>query len=360
MSTSISQNNSAEPQNVLDYRGDHAIFLVWNFKQDQDVRAAFQRICALVINLNNSGEIRFPDSGATCVMGIGYDAWLRLGLPQPLPKELRNFTPIIGGKHTAVATRGDLHFHLKGSTSSICYDMAAMLAEILDPVAVGVEEVHGFRYWDGRSILGFVDGTENPEGEKRAFFGLIADDDPAYRGGSYLFVQKYIHDLMAFRSLSVGEQEKVFGRSKENDIEMTDDQKPSNSHIALTNVGDDLKIIRDNLPFGNMSTNEMGTYFIAYMSTFSTVKKMLDNMFIGVPEGNYDRLLDFSSPKTGTLFFVPSASFLKNVASGVPALESVSSGAEAGGNAPSAGLRSAFSGDGSLSIGSLKKEVGYE
>jgi putative iron-dependent peroxidase len=292
-------------------------------------------------------------------MGIGYEAWLRLGLPVPLPKELENFAPIVGEKHIAVSTRGDLHFHIKGTTSSICYDMAATLAQILDPVAVPVEEVHGFRYWDGRSILGFVDGTENPKGEKRAFFGLVGEDDPAYKGGSYLFVQKYIHDLKAFKALPVEQQEKVFGRSKENDVEMTDEQKPSNSHIALTNVGDDLKVIRDNLPFGNMSTNEMGTYFIAYASTFSTVKKMLDNMFIGLPAGNYDRLLDFSTPKTGTLFFVPSADFLKNIASGAPGLEAGSSVPDATGGVPEAASRSS-SGDGSLSIGSLKKEAGYE
>src|SRR6202000_2564672 len=145
-----SQNMNAEPQNVLDYRGDNTIFLVWNFKKDQELSAVFQRICALVINLNNSGETRFPDSGAVCVMGIGHDAWLRLGLPTPLPRELENFAPIIGDKHKAVATRGGLHFHLKGSSSPICYDMAASLAQILDPVAVPVEEVHGFRYWDGR------------------------------------------------------------------------------------------------------------------------------------------------------------------------------------------------------------------
>jgi putative iron-dependent peroxidase len=344
---------NSEPQNVLDYRGDNTIFLVWNFKKDQEVGAVFERICALVINLNHSGEIRFPYSGATCVMGIGYDAWRRLGLPVTPPKELENFAPIAGGKHTAVATRGDLHFHLKGTASSICYDMAAALAQVLDPVAVCAEEVHGFRYWDGRSILGFVDGTENPEGEKRAFFGLIGDEDPAYKGGSYLFVQKYIHDLRSFKALPVEEQEKVFGRYKESDVEMPDGVKPSNSHSALANVGDDLKIIRDNMPFGNMSANEMGTYFIAYASTFSTVKKMLDKMFIGSPEGNYDRLLDFSTAKTGSLFFVPSASFLKNIASGAPALEAVSRSSSLTSSPTSLG-------DGSLSIGSLKKEAGYE
>jgi putative iron-dependent peroxidase len=305
-----------EPQNVLDYHGNNTIFMVWNFKKDLDVKDAFKRICALVINLNNSAYVRFPDCGVSCVMGIGYDAWIRLHLSVPLPKELENFVPVVGEKHTAVSSKGDLHFHIRGNDSSVCYDMAYAISDVLEPVAISIEEIHGFRYWDGRSILGFVDGTENPHGQERAFFGLVGDNDPVYKGGSYLFVQKYIHDLNAFKELSTEEQEKVFGRYKLNDIEMPDDIKPSNSHIALANVGDEFKIIRDNLPFGNMSTNEMGTYFIAYASTFSTVKKMLNNMFIGSPKGNYDRLLDFSIPKTGTLFFVPTLDMLDDFSSG--------------------------------------------
>ncbi len=299
-----------KPQNVLDYHGTNTIFMVWNFNEGVEVKDAFKRICALVLNLNHSVYNRFPDGGVSCVMGIGYDAWLRLQLPVPLPKELVTFSPITGNKHSAISSRGDLHFHLRGDNSSICYDMAADLTAILRPIAVSVEEVHGFRYWDGRSILGFVDGTENPHGQERAFFGLVGDEDFAYKGGSYLFVQKYMHDLKAFNGLTVAEQENVFGRYKDNDVEMSDDKKPKNSHTALANVGDDLKIIRDNMPFGNMSTNEMGTYFIAYASTFGTVKKMLDKMFVGDPAGNYDRLLDFSTAKTGSLFFVPTLDML--------------------------------------------------
>lgn len=299
-----------KPQNVLDYHGTNTLFMVWNFNQGAAVKEAFQRICALVINLNHSAYNRFPDDGVSCVMGIGHDAWLQLQLPVPLPKELENFSPITGNKHTAVSTKGDLHFHLRGNNSSICYDMAAALSDVLRPVATSVEEVHGFRYWDGRSILGFVDGTENPHGQERAFFGLVGDEDFAYKGGSYLFVQKYLHDLTAFNELTVAEQENVFGRYKENDVEMPDDKKPKNAHTALANVGDDRKIIRDNMPFGNVSTNDMGTYFIAYARTFSTVQKMLVNMFVGDPEGNYDRLLDFSTARTGSLFFVPTLDML--------------------------------------------------
>lgn len=307
---------TAHPQNVLDNHGNNTIFTVWNFKQHVSVKETFQQVCALVINLNHSARVRYPDNGASCVIGIGPLAWELLGLPEQQPKELNDFAPIVGDKYTAVATRGDLHFHLRGLNSSVCYDMALEIAKVLEPVANCVEEVHGFRYWDGRSILGFVDGTENPEGHERAFFGLIGQADPAYKGGSYLFVQKYIHDLKAFKSLPLEEQEKVFGRHKESDVEMPDDIKPANSHSALANVGDDLKVIRDNMPFGNMSTNEMGTYFIAYASTFSTVNKMLTNMFIGDPPGNYDRLLDFSTAKTGSLFFVPTLDMLDEMAAG--------------------------------------------
>ncbi|WP_396724804.1 Dyp-type peroxidase [Mucilaginibacter lappiensis] len=164
-------------------------------------------------------------------------------------------------------------------------------------------------------MLGFVDGTENPHGQDRELFSMIGNDDPAYRGGSYLFVQKYIHNLTAWKELPTEQQEKVIGRYKANDIEMSDDVKPSNSHIALANVGDDLKIVRDNMPFGNMSTNEMGTYFIAYASTFSTVQQMLNNMFIGSPEGNYDRILDFSTAKTGSLYFVPTFNMIDDFSS---------------------------------------------
>lgn len=342
-----------QPQSVLHYNGEdiHTIFLVWNFKENTEISPAFKAVCDLVLNLNNSAYIRFPKRGVSCIMGIGYEAWKRLNLPRPLPKELTAFKPIIGDPHTAVATPGDLHFHIKGNTKSICYDMTAELSRLLTPVANCAEEVHGFRYWDGRSILGFVDGTENPNGdEERAYYGLIGEEDPTYKNGSYLFVQKYIHDLNAFKALPIDEQEKVFGRYRDNDVEMPEDIKPKNSHIALTDVGDDLKIIRDNLPFGNMATNEMGTYFIAYASTFSTVKKMLDNMFIGDPPGTYDRLLDFSTAKTGSLFFVPTLDQLDNFSS----TEEEASEDQAVPDAPKEKEIQPPDHTGSLKIGSLK------
>ncbi|ASW75497.1 peroxidase [Chryseobacterium piperi] len=301
---------SLESQNVTDYPNINTIFMVWKLHDSPQLKNVFQRLCALVLNLNNSVFNRFPDSRASCVMGIGYEAWKKLELPEPLPKELAVFSEVKGVKHTAVSTPGDLHFHLRADNNSICFDMAIEISKLLSSVAESILEIHGFKYWDARSILGFVDGTENPHGEDRDYFAKIGDEDSAYKGGSYLFVQKYIHNMDAWKGLSTEEQEKVIGRSKENDIEMSDDVKPSNSHIALANIGDELKIVRDNMPFGSPSTNEFGTYFISYASTFTTVEKMLTNMFIGDPPGNYDRILDFSTAETGTLFFVPTRNML--------------------------------------------------
>lgn len=297
-------------QNVLDSPNTNTIFMVWNFKENTAYNDAFKKLCALVINLNHSANTRFPKTQSSVILGISYEAWIKLDLPKPLPKELKPFVAIKGEKHEAVSTKADIHFHIRSTQQSYCIDIVSNLTDLLNDVATCQEEIHGFRYWDGRSILGFVDGTENPQGDERTNFGLIGNEDSAYTNGSYLFVQKYIHDMQAWKNLPISEQEKVIGRSKVDDIEMNDDEKPSNSHSALANVGDDKKIVRDNMPFGNMSTNEMGTYFIAYARKFSIVEEMLERMFVGEPVGNYDRILDFSKAKTGTLFFVPSFDLL--------------------------------------------------
>jgi porphyrinogen peroxidase len=311
-----------ESQSVTDYPNNNTIFTVWKFREGAEIKPAFEQLCALLANLNHSFIIRTLNGRSTCVMGVGYDAWTRLALPTPLPRELKPFEPIAGGKHTAVATPGDLLFHLRGVEMSACFDMQLAITDVLSPVADCLEEVHGFRYWDGRSILGFVDGTENPVGNEREYYAVVGDEDPMYRGGSYVFVQKYLHDMQAWTKLPTEEQEKVIGRYKLSDIEMSDDVKPGNSHSAVAGIeaedGTELKIVRDNMPFGNPAKGEIGTYFIAYASTFSTTHKMLQRMFIGDPPGNYDRILDFSKACTGSLFFAPSLDILKQYSAGTP------------------------------------------
>ncbi len=183
------------------------------------------------------------------------------------------------------------------------------------------DEVHGFKYFDERDLLGFVDGTENPEDQAATDATIIGDEDAAFAGGSYVIVQKYLHDLTKWNELPVEMQEKIIGRTKLSDIELDDAVKPSYAHNALTTIvenGEELDIVRDNMPFGNVSEGEFGTYFIGYAKSPHRIEQMLENMFVGRPPGNYDRLLDFSRAVTGTLFFIPSATFLEDAASVVP------------------------------------------
>ena len=174
----------------------------------------------------------------------------------------------------------------------------------------------GFGIFDDRDLLGFVDGTENPRGETARQSAIVGNEDAAFSGGSYVIVQKYLHNLKAWDALPVETQERIIGRRKLSDIELSDVEKPPYAHNALTNIevnGQQLQILRDNMPFGRPGQGEFGTYFIGYSRSPAVTETMLQNMFLGDPPGNYDRLLDFSQAVTGGLFFVPTAGFLDGI-----------------------------------------------
>ena len=247
--------------------------------------------------------------------GIGDEVWSRL-FDGPRPAGLHPFKEVVGSRHKAVATRGDLLFHIRAHRFDLCFELSQRLMERLGGYAQVVDEVHGFRSFDERDLLGFVDGRENPEGSAASDAALIGDEDPRFAGGSYVIVQKYVHDLGAWDALPVEEQERAIGRTKLNDIELPDGVKPANSHVALNTIvddeGEERQIMRFNMPFGRVGAREFGTYFIGYARTPDVIEEMLGNMFIGKPPCNYDRILDFSTAMTGNLFFVPTADFLED------------------------------------------------
>jgi porphyrinogen peroxidase len=309
--------------------------------------ATVRELCGDLSGLLRSVGFRDLEGRLSCVMAFGSNAWDRL-FGEPRPKELHPFREI-SGKHHAVATPGDILFHIRAMRADLCFELATqIMAKLGDAVAVA-DEVHGFKYFDNRDLLGFVDGTENPVNQEALDATVIGDEDSAFAGGSYVIVQKYLHDLKAWNAVPVEQQEGFVGRTKLSDIELDDAAKPSFAHNALTVIeenGEELKIVRANMPFGEVGKGEYGTYFCGYARSPSRIEQMLENMFVGKPPGNYDRLLDFSRPVTGTLFFVPSATFLDNVVADV----TPTAGKSAAEAEPPAAMP-----DGSLGIGSLKK-----
>ncbi|WP_061298919.1 Dyp-type peroxidase [Herbidospora cretacea] len=312
----------ATPSGVEDYRSGvqavlgplspSAIFIVATIKPTghQAVRDLGEDLAGLLRTVG----FRSLDPGLSCVLGFGSQLWDRLypGLPKP-----QGLHPLkeIRGAHYAPSTPGDLLIHIRANRHDLCFELAQLIMNRLRDGVASADEVHGFRYFDARDLLGFVDGTENPTGDLALESVLIGDEDPDHAGGSYVLVQKYVHDLSTWNRLNTEDQEKVIGRHKLSNVELDDDVKPANAHNALTVIEEDgreLKILRDNMPFGNASQGEFGTYFIGYSRTSELLEHMLTNMFIGDPPGNYDRILDFSTALTGSLYFVPSGAFLED------------------------------------------------
>jgi len=306
-----------QPQAVSNPVTRNAIFIVATIADGAEHLETVRAWCEDVEGLVRSVGTRQPASGLSCVCGFGSDAWDRL-FGQPRPRQLHPFKAIGSGERVAVSTPGDMLLHIRADEMDMCFELATQLIAKLGNAVTVIDEVHGFRYFDQRAIIGFVDGTENPTGGEAVDHTVIGEEDQAFAGGSYVLVQKYLHDMDAWNKLTVEQQEKVIGRTKMNNIELDDEVKPTNSHSALTTVEEDgreLKIIRDNMPFGRPGMGEFGTYFIGYARTPGIIETMLENMFVGRPAGNYDRLLDFSRAVTGTLFFVPSATLLESLAS---------------------------------------------
>jgi putative iron-dependent peroxidase len=301
-----------ESQAVLAPLTDAAIFLVVTVRPggEDTVRELLEDLSAL----QRTVGFRLPAAQLSCVTGIGRDLWDRL-FTGPRPAGLHRFRSWKGSRHTAPATPGDLLFHIRAGQMDVCFELASKISERLREVGEVVDETHGFKYFDERDLLGFVDGTENPTGALAEAHTLIGDEDPDFAGGSYVLVQKYLHDLPAWNALKVEEQEAAIGRTKLDNVELK--EKAANSHVALNTVddpdGNELKILRDNMPFGSIKDGEFGTYYIAYAATPDVPELMLRRMFIGDPVGNHDRILDFSVAVTGSLFFVPTAAFLDDL-----------------------------------------------
>jgi putative iron-dependent peroxidase len=331
-----------------------AIFLVVTIDPGAGGDTIVRSLCADLAALVRAVGFREPAGNLSCCMGFGSAAWDRL-FGEPRPAELHAFREIRAETRHAVATAGDLLFHIRAERMDLCFELATQIMARLAGAVSPVYEVHGFRYFDSRDLLGFVDGTENPTAGAATEATIIGDEDIAFAGGSYVIVQKYLHDLAAWNALPTEAQERIIGRTKLSDIELDDAIKPSSAHNALTVIEEDgreIKILRDNMAFGQAGQGEFGTFFIGYSRSPRTIEQMLENMFVGRPPGNYDRILDFSRATTGNLFFVPSAMFLDEVTPDGPPTPPPATPpptAEPAQSVPPAP-------DGSLGIGSLKGE----
>ena len=305
-----------EPQSIDAPLSAAAAFLVLVVKDDDASIATARSVVGSTGDLIKDLRIRANSGLFTCNVGISHRIWGPL-TGQPAPSELAPFREVRGATHTAVATAGDLLYHIRADSMDLIIEFEKILLEAFGDAVTAVDDVAGFRYFDGRDLLEFIDGTANPDGLDLPAATIVGEEDPAYAGGSYVVIQKYLHDLAAWRAQKVETQEAIIGRTKFDNVELPDATEGQKSHKTLCTIQDtegEHDILRDNMPFAVPGRGEYGTYFIGYSRHLWVIEKMMERMFIGDPPPLHDRILDFSKAVAGVTFFAPARKFLSNLA----------------------------------------------
>ena len=303
-----------KPQSgILPEANSDATFLVLLLQNDsqslQTVRQFSKSFPAMVDKLAS----KYPDCRLSATLSFGSRAWKVLFKDQPYPEELAPFKAQRDGERIAPCTPGDILVHIRSDRKDINFELSRIVMTHLEDSVLLEEEVSGFRYLESRDITGFVDGTENPEGDDRAAVALIPEGQPL-AGGSYIQSQRYIHNMTAWESCPVHHQEQVIGRTKQDDVEFSSEEKAPIAHIKRVNLKEDgksLEILRHSMPYGD--SQEHGLFFIAYCNTARHFDLMLEQMIHADGDGHFDHLMNFTQAVTGNAYFAPSRDFLENL-----------------------------------------------
>ena len=308
--------NANLAQDVFKDAGESVIFVMLSLKRE-DIEAEREVIADMadrIEAIQRSMNIRVAPETVKLSFGFSNRAWEYLFPKAEKPKELEDFKGVNGVHHTAPATPADLFLHVRAGQAATSYIVVDQIMGFLRPIVDVVDETHGFHYLEGRAIIDFIDGTENPVGVEAEEWAIIGAEDPAFINGSYAFAQKYVHDLDAWRALPTEVQEKYIGRRKYSDLELDDEEKDPRAHNIISQDnrdGEEHKIVRMNVVFANPGEGVRGTYFIGYARHWEVTRQMVTNMFT-----QDDRLLEYSTAEKGQLFFIPSKELLGRIAEG--------------------------------------------
>ncbi|PSV27816.1 MULTISPECIES: Dyp-type peroxidase [unclassified Photobacterium] len=291
-----------------------AEYLTFIFKENienDDVTKIFAKIQII----EKSIAQKDPSANLSLTIGISNKGWPTVFPDVQAPSLLHDFIAMTDGERSFPSTPGDIFIMIKSERMDINFQAAKYIAAALQPVANLIEDIQGFKYLDNRDMIDFVDGTENPKNEARFNAVLVDNDRDIHQGGTYLTVQRYVDRQGLWDKQTTEYQEQVIGRTKLDDIELDDDQKPAWAHNNKSKViidDQEIKMLRQNRPFGNAM--EHGTMFVGFAASPEILDISLKQMIYADENGNYDRLLDFVEAKTGTHYFVPSQTLMNTFA----------------------------------------------
>ena len=290
-----------------------ALFLTFLIRDGEGSLEQIRRTCGDIPTLTRQFSEQYPDARLSSTVSIGSKAWDKL-YPQRKPKNLTDFPEQAEGHRKSPATNGDLLLHIRSNRKDVNFILQREIIKQFGESIHLQEEVNGFRYLENRDLTGFVDGTENPEGDNRATVALVSEEDPVFSQGSYIHTQRYVHHLNEWEQQPVQEQEQIIGRTKADDIEFNSEDKAPTAHIKRVNLKDEhgksMEILRHSMPYGN--AREAGLFFIAYSKTPRHFTQMLKAMIHSDNDGHYDHLMNYTTAVSGCAFFAPTVEFLQN------------------------------------------------
>jgi putative iron-dependent peroxidase len=256
------------------------------------------------------------------LVAFGPDMMQKVTTDCPSPfANYETFKSIDGSGKEAKGTQEDMLVWIYSPKKDALWKAAFDLREGLKGNMKVARETQTFIYGDSLDMTGFADGTGNPEAHRDQEVGCIPDGQPG-AGGAFLIAQRWVHDLSAFNKLSVPDQEKVFGRTKDGSVKLAD--VPNNAHLAKMDYreganADDSKAKRDEItrrstpyshpapPTGGDGVN--GLYFIGFCRSQQPLIYRMNGMY-GLDGSVRDRLTDFSNPASGSFYFAPSVQAL--------------------------------------------------
>ena len=297
---------------ILPLPSNHARFIVLNLK-NLSIDGLKKQLNAL-LSTRDRLITQHPEAEIKTSIAFGPELWAKLY--HTTPEGFKQLEPIQGAFEMPVVP-ADVLIHIASARTDICFALSQSFFDGIQNQVEVLDERVCFRYLDGRDLTGFIDGTENPQfPDDRAETALLGEDSGIFEDGSFIFAQRYVHELEKWKRLKVDAQENVIGRSKLESIEMDDEHKPENAHIARVviedNEGEELEILRHSLPYGD-GQGEQGLFFIAYTKDLTRIDRMLVNMFGTQGDGIHDRLLHFVTPIDGAYFFAPNEEVLEEI-----------------------------------------------
>ena len=250
------------------------------------------------------------NGGTNLVIGLGPNALelLKLEAIEPFPGYS---SP--GDVHVAPSTQRDVWVWVHGNSTDLVIDVARQVHSALSTVCVVDLDLGGFVYHDSRDMTGFIDGTANPFPDDAPREAVVGDDSPG-AGSSLAVTLRFTHALKQFAELSMPEQQNVIGRAKPDSAKL--ESKPADSHIARAEVadesGEELMVYRRSVPWA--TAGEQGLMFVSFGADTLRHDMQMRQMYGMVDDAIVDRLLDFTTPDTGSFWRCPSVEDLDLVA----------------------------------------------